>query len=82
MLGLQRQQVEATHLGNGISEAHYEDHVSGSLPPTTPVASPPPLPAGWYADPSDSQFICYWDGRSWDQTTRQKPVTPGSTSST
>jgi len=73
MLDAQRQQLEATYQGNGVRQAQYEDVTAAQTPIAAPVMG---MPAGWYQDPQDPTFICYWNGQAWDSSTRQKPVTP------
>jgi hypothetical protein len=36
---------------------------------STPSAPMPPLPSGWYSDPSGGSRLRWWDGSRWSQHT-------------
>lgn len=45
----------------------------GGVPGEVRRQPPANYPPGWYADPSDSRALCWWDGAAWQPKTKHYP---------
>lgn len=72
LIELQRDQLAAEQLAQTMRATQ----VAAAMSLQTQRAAPPSLPPGWYADPSDSRALCWWDGMQWLRETKHFPGQP------